>query len=97
MDEMAKISACVIELKKLIKAIEGELSEQEDSGLLEFSKNVDNFFSWLENEGAIELNKDTQEYEVTAQIPFKVLWILYMNGNWWLNLKEGIKEGCKYG
>lgn len=93
MDEFTKIAACALEAKKQLENTKNELSENEDSGVLEFDKAVDNFISWLLDVGAIKYNEKTQEYEVTAQIPFKVMWILKLNGDWWLNLKDGIEEG----
>lgn len=84
MDELTKIAACAIEIQKLLDKIKGELTAQEDRGLIEFGKKTDNFLSWLLDVGAIELNEKTKEYEVTAQVPYKVLWILHLNDAWWL-------------
>jgi len=92
MDEMTKIVACSLEIINQYEKIKEELSEPMDSGVIEFVKNTNKFISWLIDVGAVVFNEKTQEYEVTAQIPFKVEWILFLNDSWWLNLEKGIQR-----
>ena len=87
MDEMTKIVACSLEIIKQYEKIKDELSEHMDSGVIEYVKNTNKFISWLLDMGAIDFNEETQEYDITAQIPFKVLWMLYLNENWWVKVE----------
>ena len=89
---MTKIVACSLEIINQYEKIKEELSEPMDSGVIEFVKNTNKFISWLIDVGAVVFNEKTQEYEVTAQIPFKVEWILFLNDSWWLNLEKGIQR-----
>ena len=92
MDEMTKIVECIIEIDRQYSKIESDLSKVEDNGLIEFNKHLHEVMSWLLDVGAMEFNEETKEYEATAQIPFKIEWILYLNNTWWLNLEDGIKR-----
>jgi hypothetical protein len=92
MDEMTKIVACSLEIITQYEKIKDELSEPMDSGVLEFVKNTNKFISELLDVGVIEFNEETKEYDITAQIPFKIEWILFLNDSWWLNLEKGIQR-----